>query len=148
MKSRLKYLTVIALFSLQAFLITGCAHSDRHQIGLETFHQREDLTPEAPVVLATGTEEQIRHAAILDARADIATRRLRIAFTGSIASWPVGVPEKYFKMVEPYPRVPLPTGCTSSWLREARIYAEAYNQEILPYLIERKNSANHAKRSL
>ena len=95
----------------------------------------EDLQPGGPAILATGSPEEIRQAAISDARDDIMAKRLRIAITGGIAAGPVGVPEKYLTAVQRYPTVPLPCGCTSSWLKEAGIYAEAYNREILPYLL-------------
>jgi len=149
MKSRLKFSTVIVLTSLQMLIITGCADLNNGCLRpAETSNHMEDLTSDEPAILATRNPEQIREAAIADARTDIAARRLRIAFTGGIVSWPTGVPEKCFKTVASYPRVHLPSGCTSSWLTEATIYAEAYNQEMLPALIEDQNSWKHAKLSL
>ena len=142
MKSRLtKHLAVTVALSIQVIIFGGCTHLTSCAHPIETSNHLEDLAPDDPASLATGSSEQIREAAIADARADIAASRPRIAFTGGIGSWPVGVSEKYFKVVEPYPRVPLPTGCTSSWLREAAIYAEAYNKEILHYLIS--NNQQH-----
>lgn len=136
MKSQLnRSLMVTVALGLNVIFFSGCTHLTSCGHPIETSNHPDSLTPDEPAVLASGILEQIRLAAIADAQADIAASRPRIAFTGGYASGPVGVPEKYFALVEPYPKVPLPTGCTSSWLREASIYAEAYNKEILPYLL-------------
>ncbi len=133
MSSRfLNALSAIALAIFQIVSLTGC-QTRVDESGV--FNHISDLQPGGPAILATGRPEEIRQAAISDARADIAANRPRIAITGGIAAWPVGVPEKYFTIVQRYPTVPLPCGCTSSWLKEAGIYAEAYNHEILPYLL-------------
>lgn len=113
-------------------LLSGC-QTTVHESG--DFNHISDLQPGSPAILATGSPEEIQQAAVSDARADIATERPRIAITGGIVAGPVGVPEKYLSIVQRYPTVPLPCGCTSSWLKEAGIYAEAYNREILPYLL-------------
>jgi len=132
--------SVSTISGLHVLFLTGCVHfTSVNRAELENSGHMEDLAPGEPAVLATGTPEQIRAAAVADARADIATGHLRIAFTGGIAAWPVGVPERDFELVKPYPRVPLPTGCTSSCLQQAAIYAEAYNGGILPVLRQQKN---------
>jgi len=134
-----RYWAASMLLSGYVLVFTGCAHfTPVHPAELENSGRVEDLAPGEPVILATGTPEEIREAAIADARADIAAGRPRIAFTGGIASWPVGVPEKDFKLVKSCPRVPLPIGCTSPWLQQAAIYAAAYNREILPVLRQQK----------
>jgi hypothetical protein len=113
-----KNASAISLFAFQIVFLTGCQ------------------TPYGPAILATGSPEEIRQQAIADARADIGASGPRIAITGGFAAWPTGVPEEYFKTVMRYPSVPLPCGCTSPWLKEAAIYAEAYNLEILPHLLK------------
>jgi hypothetical protein len=133
MKSRFKALLMIVLPIFQIMLLSGC--QTRFDESAD-FNHRSDLQPGGPAILATGSREEIRQGAISDARADIAAARPRIAITGGIAAWPVGVPAKYLDIVQRYPTVPLPCGCTSSWLKEAGIYAEAYNREILPYLLD------------
>jgi hypothetical protein len=133
MKSRFKALFLIVLPIFQIILISGC-QTRVDESG--DFKHMSELQSGGPAILATGSREEIKQAAILDARADIAANRPRIAITGGIAAWPVGVPEKYLTIVQRYPNVPLPCGCTSSWLKEAGIYAEAYNREILPYLLD------------
>ena len=135
-----RYLAVSMLLSGYVLFSAGCAHfTHMHSAELENPRHMEDLRSGEPAILATGTSKQIRETAIADARADIAAGRPRIAFTGGFASWPVGVPEKEFELVRPWPRVPLPTGCTSPWLQQAAIYAEAYNREILSVLRQQRN---------
>ena len=134
MKSQfIKGVTALAVLVFQIVSFTGC-QSRGHEFG--DFNHMSDLQPGGPAILATGSPEEIRQAAVSDARADIATERPRVATTGGIVTGPVGVPEKYLTIVQRYPVVPLPCGCTSSWLKEAGIYAEAYNREILPYLLD------------
>ena len=125
----------IAVLAVQIGFLTGCqTRVNEHGV----FNHMSDLTPDEPAILATGNTEEIRKAAITDARADIGANKPKVAITGGIAAWPVGVPEKYFDLVERLPKVPLPAGCTSPMLREAGIYAEAYNGEILSYLLHKK----------
>jgi hypothetical protein len=92
--------------------------------------------PQGPAILKTGTPEEIRNSAITTARADIAAGKPRVAYTGGIASQAVGVPIENLTLVKKLPKVPLPSGCIDN-LEEATIYAEAYNKEVLPYLISR-----------
>jgi len=139
MKSRLnKYLKLTVASSICATFLTGCAHLQKCDIPDDL----GALPSGTPAILAIGTSDQIRQAAIADARTDVAARRPKIAITGGFAAWPVGVPEKYFQLVQSYPQVPLPCGCTSPWLQQAGIYAEAYNHEILPYLLS-QNAVRH-----
>jgi hypothetical protein len=134
MKSRFNnYVTSIMTFCICSFLLTGCAHLETAETS--TSSHLGDLMPGQPQILETGTPEEIRQVAIADARADIAAGKPRIAITGGIAAWPTGVSEKYFKLVLSYPRVDLPSGCTSPCLGQAATYAEAYNKEILPYIL-------------
>ena len=138
MKTRInRFLAALVTLSMCIAFI-GCAHLQKCEIS----NQMEDLRPDQPAILATGTPEQIRQTAIADARADIAASRPRIAITGSIVTWPMGVPDKYLNLVAPYPKISLPCGCTSTWLKQAATYAEAYNQEILPYLLS-QNEAHY-----
>jgi hypothetical protein len=127
---------VVAL-AVQIGFVTGCQTGVNEQ-GVFNHPSHVYLSPEWPAVLATGSDREIRTAAIATANADIAAGNPRVANTGGFASWPVGVPEKYFGLVEMFPKVPLPVGCTSPLLREAGIYAEAYNGEILSYLLHKK----------
>jgi hypothetical protein len=138
-------------FAVILLLMTGCKSNPNGEIetyGNDRLLQNAMLvtaatpfylvgirTPEGPSVLETGTEEEIRRLALTTARADIAAGKPRIAFTGGFASMAVGVPREHLALVEKLPRVPLPTGCTTSLLNQATIYAEAYNKEILPYII-------------
>jgi hypothetical protein len=127
-----KYAAAISLFVFQIAFLTGC----RTPVGESgQFDHMGSLQSGAPAILATGSPEEIRQTAVADARADIAAHKPRIAITGGYAAWPTGVPPEYFEMVRRYPAVPLPCGCTSAWLKEAAIYAEAYNHQILPYLL-------------
>lgn len=93
-----------------------------------------------PSILQTGSATEIRSTAIANARADIAASKPRIAFTGGFACMAVGVPEEDRELIKNLPNVPLPCGCTEPCLEQAAVYAEAYNQEMLPYLLKLKNS--------
>lgn len=130
MKARFhQYAAAVSFF----VFLTGC-QTPVNESGV--YNHMESLQPGGPAILAMGSPEEIRQTAIADARADIAARKPRIAITGGFAAGPTGVPPKYFEMVRQYPAVPLPCGCTSVWLEEAAIYAEAYNLEILPHLLK------------
>jgi hypothetical protein len=87
-----------------------------------------------PPVQHGDNSKGIRATAIADAQADIAAGKPRVAYTGGFACWAVGVPPEDIELVKNLPRVPLPCGCTAPLLEPARIYAEAYNHEILLYL--------------
>jgi hypothetical protein len=101
-------------------------------------------TAKGPEILRTGTPEEIRTSAAATARADIAAGKPRVAFTGSVASMPVGIPPEYFSLANKLPKVPLPSGCMATDLEQATIYAEAYNKEILPYLLtSNETQRNH-----
>jgi len=94
-----------------------------------------------PSILRTGSPREIRTAAKADARADIAAGEPRVAYTGGFACWAVGIPDECGELVKSLPKVPLPCGCSHPLLGSATIYAEAYNKEILPYLLN-KNETN------
>jgi hypothetical protein len=136
MKMRLnRFLAALVTLSMGITFI-GCAHLQKCEIS----NHMEDLMPDQPAILATGTPEQIRQTAIADARADIAASRPRIAITGSIVTWPMGVPDKYLNLVSLYPKISLPCGCSSAWLGKAATYAEAYTPEILTYLLSQNEA--------
>jgi hypothetical protein len=117
---------------LQLALVTSCSTPFR------------EASAAGPTILRAGSSREIRAAAIVDARADIAAGRPRIACTGGFASWPVGIPPEDFDLVKDLPKVPLPCGCTHPLLGPATIYAEAYNKEMFPYLLNKdQNHPNH-----
>jgi hypothetical protein len=122
-----------AIIAVLLALLTGCATGTHDQGG---------WFPDGPAVLKTGSPEDIRSEAIATARADIAEGKPRVAWTGGIVAQPTGIPQEYFPLLSKLklPSVPLPSGCTHPLLQQAAIYAEAYNKEILPYIL---NSNNH-----
>jgi len=87
-----------------------------------------------PPAYLSGDEREIKTRARADALADIASGHPQICFTGGIAAFPMGVPEKYFDAIKQFPKIPLPAGCTEPLLGVASIYANAYNTEIVHYL--------------
>jgi len=91
---------------------------------------------DGPPILKTGTPEEIQRSAIAASQTDIAAGKPQIAFTGTIACMPIGVPPEHLALVEKLPRLSLPCGCATPLVREAIIYAEAYNKEILAHLLE------------
>jgi hypothetical protein len=93
-----------------------------------------------PAILDNGSRREIQAAAVEAARADIAAGRPKVAWTGGFACWAVGVPIEHIGLVKNLPNIPLPCGCTEPLLEQAAIYAEAYNKEVLPYLISRNES--------
>ena len=102
-----------------------------------TLHLLGVRTSEGPPILKTGSDAEIRADAVRAARADMAAGKPRVAFSGGIASWPIGIPQEHWHLVERLPKVPLPSGCTVPYLAQASVYAEAYNKEMLGYLLER-----------
>lgn len=96
--------------------------------------------PDGPAILRTGTLKEISDEATATARGDIASGRPRVAWTGGFASQPVGIPFDKWYLIKKLPTVPLPTGCTEPNLKEAAVYAEAYNKEILAYLLNKTES--------
>src|SRR5579864_8868039 len=119
-------------------LLTGCPSVQPCHIQTascnETLQRTAAGSCDWPAILNIGMPREIRTTAINAARGDIKAGKPRIAFSGGIASWPVGVSIDDFNLVKNLPRVPLPCGCTEPLLQQAGIYAEAYNKEILPYL--------------
>lgn len=123
--------------ALALSLLTGCTFFERPQKCDLPMPTREAHAREWPAVLDNGNRQEIQAAAIADAQADIAARRPRAAWTGGIACWAVGVPVENIDLVKNLPNIPLPCGCTEPLLGPAAIYAEAYNKEVLPYLLSR-----------
>jgi len=113
------------LIVLLSLALSGCA----------TTHE---WTPEekGPAILENGSPAEIEAAAIIDARADIAANRPRVAITGGYVAWAVGIPNEQLHLVKQLPPVPLPSGCTSPRLAEAEVYARAYNQVILEHFLK------------
>ena len=91
--------------------------------------------PKGPPILATGSEAEIQAAGVADARADAAKGRPRVCHAGGYAAGPVGVPPEHLYLVKALPKVSLPVGCTAPFARQAVLYAEAYNKEILQHLL-------------
>lgn len=70
-----------------------------------------------------------------NARADIACGHPRICWVGTVAVFPIDVPEKYLDYALTLPKVPLPCGCmVDAQTRAGVVYAKAYNAEIVHYL--------------
>jgi hypothetical protein len=94
-----------------------------------------------PAVLKSGHNSQIRATARADALADIAKGQPRICCVGTVATFPIGVPDKYLDEAWKLPEVPLPNGCTlpEPLLNVASVYAKAYNAEIVRYLKSKQN---------
>jgi hypothetical protein len=117
-------------------LLTGCQFLEPRPIKCDRFVSTSEASARGwPAVLQNGDRQEIQAAAIEDARADIAAGKPRVAFTGGIVSWAVGIPPGDMDKIKNFATVPLPCGCTEPLLEQAAIYAEAYNKEILPYLI-------------
>jgi hypothetical protein len=124
--------------ALALSLLTGCTFfEERPQKCDLPMPAREAQARGWPAVLDNGNRQEIQAAAIADAQADIAASRPRVAWTGGIASWAVGVPIEDIGLVKNLPNIPLPCGCTEPLLEQAAIYAEAYNKEVLPYLLHK-----------
>lgn len=96
--------------------------------------------PQWPAALLLDSSEQIRSAAAQDALRDIAAGKPRICFAGVGKVQAVGVPPEHLHLVADLPRVPLPTGVNSpqSPVIRAYVYAEAYNRQILQYLLQQQ----------
>lgn len=99
-------------------------------------------TPKGPPVLASGDDAQIRLAAVADARADIAAGHPRVAYAGTIGVWPVGIPDEHLHLVKNLSEVPLPNGCTDSLALRAQVYAKAYNEVILQFLLKHPDTVS------
>jgi hypothetical protein len=126
-------------------LLTGCQFFGRVQKCQLPAPASEARARGWPAVLDYRNRQEIQAAAVADARTDIAVGKPRAAWTGGIASWAVGVPVEYIGLLKNLPNVPLPSGCTEPLLEQASIYAEAYNGEILAYLLHKQNfSSNEA----
>jgi hypothetical protein len=123
------------LAAIALSLLTGCQFFERVQKCQLSTPASEACARGWPAVLDYGNRQEIQAAAVADARTDIAAGKPRVAWTGGIASWAVGVPVEYIGLVKNLPNVPLPSGCTEPLLEQAAIYAKAYNTEVLPYLI-------------
>lgn len=91
-----------------------------------------------PSILAAGTSEEIQAAAIAAARADLKASQPKVAHTGTIVAWPVGIPDEHLHLVKNLRQLSLPSGCTNPLAGAAHIYAEAYNKEILAYLLNKE----------
>jgi hypothetical protein len=70
----------------------------------------------------------------------MAAGKPRVAVTGGFLCLAVGIPDEDLELTKNLPSVPLPCGCTADHLDQAAVYAEAYNEEILPYLRKLKQS--------
>jgi hypothetical protein len=92
--------------------------------------------PQGPPILEKGSDTEIRKAAVVVARADIAAGHPRICYAGTRGVSPVGVSEKHLGRVESFKRVPLPCDCSDPLASKAIVYAKAYNGEVVSYLSE------------
>ena len=119
------------LFIIACTLFAGCRTKSGWILG----------TPTGPTILRTGSREQIQETAIADARADIATGKPRIAYTGGIVAEAVGVPSEHLHLMQGLPTLPLPSRCTDPLVGPASTYAETYNKEILNYLLNKTESS-------
>ena len=99
--------------------------------GCELWH---DYTP---TILWRGTDENIQAAAREAAHADIAAGSLRVAISGTDDPAPYGIPQASWPLVRSYPTLDLPSGCTARLAREGRLYGEAYNEVVAPYVLKR-----------
>jgi hypothetical protein len=92
-----------------------------------------------PTILWRGTAEQIRTAARLAAFADIRACHLRICLADEANVMPAYLADEKeevrFRILD-LPEVSLPHRALSPLKQRAAIYARAYNEEVVPYLVE------------
>jgi hypothetical protein len=87
-----------------------------------------------PSVLRKGTNEQLDAEALRVAKEDVAAGRPRVAYAGTVASGPVGVPAESLELVSKLPKFSLPSGCMEPMAFRSMRFAHVYNTEILRHL--------------
>ena len=76
-----------------------------------------------------------------EAERDIAAHKIKFCVWGGLAPQPVGVPDRYHRLVSRYPRVMVGHGCIVSDIaleQRQREYAVAYNTRMLHYLLHER----------
>jgi hypothetical protein len=80
-------------------------------------------------------------AATTDAERDIAAHKIKFCVWGGYAPQLVGVPERYRRLVNRYPRIMVGQGCIVSDAtldQRQRAYAVAYNTHMLNYVLHER----------
>jgi|GEM_PF-5671373 len=98
---------------------------------------------EAYDLLRNGSLEEIDTEARHCAHADIKAGKPQVCYAGGYAYYAMGVPPEAAHLVEDLPVIRLPGGCAHPLAREAMVFAEAYNIEVVQYLSEAQAAKAH-----